>query len=315
MEPARSASSGLPFPPTGLIPWRHREDPRVPSQEHSEKEVKGLYAAIDRMEKIVAKNSTITEKTIQTLHAVIMSEGKTKSTPSPYRDGQNIIREVETGNIVYMPPEAKDVPKLMKNLVQCIKENENTPAPIVAGIAHYQFATIHPYYDGNGRTARLLATMILHMRGYGLKGIYSLEEYYAKDLPAYYRALTIGPSHNYYMGRAEAEITSWVGYFCSGMAQSFEKVQAHAQKASNAQSIDQSPLLRNLDAKQRRVLDLFSLHNTITAKQIGELFGFQPRTARALCLKWKKSGFIIAVDESRKGRKYKLSQKYSTLII
>ena len=73
------------------------------------------------------------------------------------------------------------------------------PIPIIAAIAHYQFATIHPYYGGNGRTARILTTLILHMNGYALKGIYALEEYYAVNLPAYYNALTVVDSHNYYM--------------------------------------------------------------------------------------------------------------------
>ena len=95
----------------------------------------------------------------------------------------------------------------------------------VAGIAHYQFATIHPYYDGNGRTARLLTTLILHLGGYDLKGLYSLEEYYARNLGAYYEALAIGSSHNYYQGRAEADITPWLEYFCEGVAESFENVR------------------------------------------------------------------------------------------
>ncbi len=64
----------------------------------------------------------------------------------------------------------------------------NLPIPLVAGIVHYQFVTIHPYYDGNGRTARLLTSFIMRKGGYGLKGIYSLEEYYAKDLTRYYDA-------------------------------------------------------------------------------------------------------------------------------
>ena len=86
------------------------------------------------------------------------------------------------------------------------------PAPIVAALAHYQFATIHPYLDGNGRTARLLATLILRKAGYGLKGIYSLDEHYAKNLPSYYSALTVG-SHNYYDGRAEGDVTPFVSLF------------------------------------------------------------------------------------------------------
>ena len=82
---------------------------------------------------------------------------------------------------------------------------------------------IHPYYDGNGRTARLLTTLILHLGGYDLKGLYSLEEYYARNLGAYYEAISIGESHNYYMGRAEADVTKWIEYFVEGMAVAFEK--------------------------------------------------------------------------------------------
>lgn len=73
--------------------------------------------------------------------------------------------------------------------------------------------------QGYGRSARLLTTLILHLGGHGLKGLYALEEYYARDLTAYYLALTVGPSQNYYMGRAEADITGWVAYFIEGMAQ------------------------------------------------------------------------------------------------
>lgn len=56
----------------------------------------------------------------------------------------------------------------------------------------------------------LLTTLALNKNGYDLKGIYSLEEYYAKDLQGYYEAITIGDSHNYYLGRAEVDITNWV---------------------------------------------------------------------------------------------------------
>src|SRR5207248_2347308 len=177
--------------------------------------------------------------------------------PTPYRDGQNVIRDSASRGIVYMPPEAKDVPALMKALEIWVNasEREGVPCPIRAGIAHYQFATIHPYYDGNGRTARLLTTLILHRGGYDLKGLYSLEEYYARDLSAYYEALAVGPSHNYYQGRAEADITAWVEYFCAGMAESFESVRRRAQEAADRGTKDDSAALRRLDPRQRRALE------------------------------------------------------------
>jgi Fic family protein len=285
-----------------------------PGRERDEHEVKGYYAALTQVEKWAAQGVSITEKMIQTLHALVMANGKGNAKPSAYRDGQNVILDGRTKAIVYMPPEAKDVKNLMTGMVNWINKNAEVPCPIIAGIAHYQFATIHPYYDGNGRTARLLTTLILHLGGYDLKGLYSLEEYYARNLGAYYEAISIGESHNYYMGRAEADITKWVEYFVEGMTVAFENVLKRMDEAKTQGSPDQSALIRKLDPKQRKVLELFQEFETITSRQIGELFGFKPRTSAALCASWVESGFLNMVDSSNKGRKYKLSAEYQKLI-
>jgi Fic family protein len=213
-----------------------------------------------------------------------------------------------------MPPQAHDVPKLMAALVYWLTTTTNTPYPLVAGIAHYQFATIHPYYDGNGRTARLLTTFLLHKTGYDLKGLYSLEEYYAHDLNAYYNALSIGPSHNYYEGSAEADITPWLAYFIEGMATSFEQVIRHMKREQQKKRPDQSELIRQLDHKQRKVLELFDHSQTITARQIGELFGFKPSTSAHLCSKWVADGFLSIANPSNKGRSYSLVKQFKKLV-
>lgn len=285
-----------------------------PGRERDEDEVRGYYAALAQLEQYVAQNYPVTEKSIQTLHALVMSNGKTRIQPTPYRNGQNVIRDGQSRAIIYMPPEAKDVPGLMKNLVAWIKESKELPCPITAAIAHYQFATIHPYYDGNGRTSRLLTTLILHLGGYDLKGLCSLEEYYAKNLPGYYRAICIGPSHNYYLGRAESDITDWIEYFIEGMAFSFEKVVHQMTLSSQRGEEDYAELLRTLDPKQRNVLDLFKKYTLITSKQISDYFGFQQRTAAALCKKWIESGFLELADASNKSRKYRLAQAYDVLL-
>jgi Fic family protein len=243
-------------------------------------------------------------------------DGKAK--PTPYRDGQNVIRDGGSGSIVYMPPEAKDVAGMMRELVSWIN-NEITqselPVPIVAAIAHYQFATIHPYYDGNGRTARLLTNLVLHKCGYGLKGVYSLEEYYARNLQGYYRAISVGESHNYYFGRAEADISNWIFYFCEGMADAFAKVRLKAAEAEqNAQS-DQSYLLRELDQKQRQIIALFRNHKYITTRDIANLLHVHPRTALNFCHKWIDDGFVIAHGEGNKNRKYELAKRWLDLLM
>ena len=287
-----------------------------PGRERDEKEVLGYYAALEKLELLTATGALVTESQIQTLHALVMSGGTRKVKPTPYRDGQNVIRDGRTRGIVYLPPEAKDVPALMQDLVSWIKisEAEGIPCPIRAGIAHYQYATVHPYYDGNGRTGRLLTTLILHLGGYGLKGLYALEEYYARNLGAYYEALTIGPSHNYYLGRAESDITKWVEYFCLGVAESFENVKRRAEEAAGGGAKDFSPLLRRLDPRQRRALELFRLADTITSRDVEKLFGVSQRTARDLLSEWTDGGFLIVADPAKKSRKYRLVGDFAALL-
>ena len=274
----------------------------IPQRKRDEKEIKGYYKAIQYIEKLALKKSQILEDEIKKIHSLVEGEKNTN-----YRNGQNVIKDSLTGEIVYMPPEAKDVPELMKDFIYWLNNDKETPILIKAAIVHYQYVTIHPYYDGNGRSARLLTTLMLHKNGYDLKGIYSLEEYYARDLKGYYDAITIGPSHNYYLGRAEASITKWIEYFIKGVKESFENVYQKAKSESGTK--DLTPILRELDVRQRKVLQLFETQKTITSNDIAEFFNFAPRTARKLAQDWVEVGFLIMVDASKKARKYQLSDR------
>ena len=285
-----------------------------PGRERDQHEVKGYYAALDEVERLAKKRERVSVAAVEQLHALVMGGGRTRVKLTPYRDGQNVIRDAHSNRIVYMPPEAKDVPWLMEQLIAWINQEDDLPVPIKAGIAHYQYATIHPYYDGNGRTARLLTTLILHLGTYDLKGLYALEEYYASNLKAYYDALTVGPSHNYYMGRAKADITNWIGYFIEGMATSFEKVRDQALREAEKGGRDQSRFLRELDSKQRRALTLFQRSREIAAKDVAGLFGYKPRTAALLCQRWVEKEFLETTNPAKKSRRYKLGDRYACVI-
>ena len=286
-----------------------------PNRERDEREVKNYYLALDYLDTLIkAKSRNIAESDIQILHGLVM-EGKAR--PTTYRDGQNVIRDSSNNSIVYMPPEAKDVLALMQELIEWVNtevDKSELPMPIIAAIAHYQYATIHPYYDGNGRTARLLTNLVLHKSGYGLKGIYSLEEYYARNLQSYYQALTIGESHNYYFGRAEGDVTDWITYFCGGMADAFANIRVKASEAAKQTNADHTPLLRELDQRQKQVLPLFQRSKYITTREIAELLIIHPRTALNQCKKWVDAGFVIQHGDANKSRKYELADKWLELI-
>lgn len=288
-----------------------------PGRERDVREVEGYYLALQQVEKWVEGAPScvqeITESRIQKLHALLFSGRRAK--PTPYRDGQNVIREA-SGEIVYMPPEAKDVPGLMTDLLKWIHQSaQDLPVPIIAGVAHYQFVTIHPFYDGNGRTARTLTTWLLHQGGYDLGKFYSLEEFYAKDLSGYYDALVVHPHHNYYFGRNEADITSWLNYFLKGMAVVFKQVADEVERQANG-TIDDSvvDLLRPLDHRARRVLGLFSKQDFIKSSDVARLLGISTRQARDLLTGWVEQGWIEVADPSRRGRKYEPTEMYRGIL-
>lgn len=287
---------------------------KFPGRERDESEVRNYYAALQHVEALGRSKDRLTEREIQMIHGLVMS-GKKKATP--YRAGQNVIRDARTGAIVYLPPEAKDVPRLMRELVLWLNESlvrQELPAPVVAAVAHYQFATIHPYFDGNGRTARLLTTLLLHQSGYGLNGIYSLEEYYAANLNGYYAALALGTSHNYF-GRADADLSPFVDYFCAGMADAFAKVRARAEYESRRGAADQSLKFRRLSPQQRSALGLFLRVRVIRSQDIAQFFKLKPRSASSLCRQWVDDGFFTIENPSTKGRSYRLADAYESIVI
>jgi cell filamentation protein, protein adenylyltransferase len=193
-------------------------------------------------------------------------------------------------------------------------EGSGLPAPIIASLVHYQFVTIHPYYDGNGRTARLLATFILHKGGYGLNGFFSLEEHHARDLQGYYQALTVHPHHNYYFGRGEADLTPWLEYFISTLAAVFDAVRLSALNCAVEGPEAEPEDLRRLDHRTRVVLGLFALKETITAPQVAAELGLSERMARNLLGTWVKDGWLLVTNPSRRARSYSLSAKYRQYI-
>ncbi len=276
-------------------------------RERDVAEVRNYWDALARVEEWAAAQRPLTEDLIQRIAGIALNGRRSK--PEPYRAGQNVIRDSVTGGIVYMPPEASDVTGLMKALARWVDraETDGTPVAIAAGLAHYQFVTIHPYYDGNGRTARLLATFILHRGGYGLRGIYSLEEYHSRDIEAYYGHLDVGGHHNYYMGRADADLTGWLDYYVATLSNVFEAAKQQALEPAALPLFSESEEIRRLDFRARAAMAVFARQDYITSNDVAQTLGLSQRMARVLLAGWVHEGWLVVSDNSRKTRKYALS--------
>jgi len=288
------------------------EGREFPGRERDTLEVKHYFQALEQVETWVEVRSPVTEERIRKLHAILYSGQRSR--PSSYRDGQNVIRDRQA-RIVYMPPEAQDVPALMTELVDWIQVNESDlPVPVIAGIAHYQFVTIHPFYDGNGRTARALATWVLYRGGYDLGRFYALEEFYVQDLQGYYEALVTHPHHNYYEGRATADITPWLTYFLKGMTVVFESVAQDVRERAVGGNEKEEVLLQKLDRRSRMVLGLFSRQDQITSNDVARVLGLSVRQVRDLLREWVEQGWLEISEKARKTRRYRLSAEYRRFI-
>ena len=283
----------------------------IQERARDSREVKNYWDALLKIEEWAQGLRSFDEYLIKKTHSIV--EKGLRAKPSAYRTEQNVIRDSLTNAIIYLPPEAKDVPELMGGLVNWEHDARNkTPVPLIAALVHYQFVTIHPFYDGNGRTARLLSTFILQRGGYGLNGIFSLEEYHARNLQLYYNSLMTHPHHNYYEGRENADLTGWIGYFVELLAKVFEA--AGKQVLTQGVIPSDRVLFRRLDHRQKNVLSMFASKDSLTVRELANNLGLSDRMVRNIVNKWVQDGFLEVLDPSNKNRRYGLSEIYRQFI-
>jgi Fic family protein len=150
-----------------------------PLKDHLE--AKSHKEALDYLYELVQKEkrTTVSERLIRLFHQIV-TQDIDREWAGRYRNSSVVI-----GGTDYKPPEAIEVPKLVEDLVNWIRKNRNKFHPVeLAALIHYKLVAIHPFFDGNGRTARLLMNVILMQAGYPLAIILK------NDRKRYYQVLS-----------------------------------------------------------------------------------------------------------------------------
>ena len=216
------------------------------------------------------------------------------------------VYDSQSGNPDYTPPEYVDIPELLEELVNYVNTTDDHPL-IVAAVVHYQLVTIHPFEDGNGRTARLLSGYILDINGYGFNGIGSLEEYFAYDVEEYYDSIQMGLSALYYSGRdnpPHPEI--WINYFLRMVLLYSSKV-CELSESESGEELDGS--LSYLKSKEKELL-LFlikSYKREFTPIEVSKEFGVTNKTIINRLSTLVKNGFVVPNMVKERVRSYELS--------
>lgn len=296
------------------------------SGKNAEEEVRNYWRALDRLEAFADSHQPVTEALIQELHKIVMTHGPGRpGRKSPYRILECPVVDQATRRIDYAPPEPKDVPSLMKDLVALLSSPSarELPAPIRAGILSHRFITIHPFNDGNGRTGRLLATAELWSSGYKMRGFLSFEEYFNADRKRYYDSLQMGLPINYYDGRHDCDLTPWLGYFVHTMMQAATSLQDRALALQQIKGLPSAPW-DQLSRRQQQVLTRLLARKLSDAEalpivrpaEIETWFAVSDRTARDWLLDWSNTGFVVPASSGSGARvhRYELTESWQLVL-
>ena len=178
---------------------------------------------------------------------------------------------------------------------------------IVAAVVHYQLVTIHPFEDGNGRTARLLSGYILDVNGFGFNGIGSLEEYFAYDVNEYYESIQMGLPALYYAGRNEPPHPEiWIDYFLR-MVQLYSNKVCELSEGSVSEEVEVG--LSYLKGKERELLLFLIEHynRDFTPIEVSREFGVSNKTIINRLAVLARNGFVEPIMAKERIRSYKLS--------
>ena len=217
------------------------------------------------------------------------------------------VYDSKTGNTDYIPPEYSDVPGLLDELIEYVNTTDDHPL-IVAAVVHYQLVTIHPFEDGNGRTARLLSGYIMDLNGYGFNGIGSLEEYFAYDVDEYYDSIQMGLPELYYSGRENPPHPEiWINYFLR-MVKLYSRKVSDLQLSSEEEDIAGSLSFLKEREKELLVLLISSYRGEFTPIEVSKQLSVTNKTVINRLAVLVKNGFVIPILVNKRIRSYKLSE-------
>jgi len=237
-------------------------------------EVLNYLSVLEKLRKLT-DGKTITEKNILLIHGMLTEKVlENQSDCGRYRNRYVVIGNRLTREIIFKPPANKDVPKFMKALVEWLnyEPTKELDSGIEAGIAHYEFVRIHPFIDGNGRTARVLATLILYLRGFDAKQFFCLDDYYDSNRQAYYKALQN-------VNQDTLDLTKWLEYFIEGVNISIAAVKERVLRLSSERLRKTKKGQVALTERQMRIIEFINQNGRIRNKDAREMFNISDRSA------------------------------------
>lgn len=247
-----------------------------PEKRDDWEEVQNYVKAINYGTKRINEGFPFCSRLIKEIHKILMSKVKGEhKNPGEFRVSQNWIGGNMPSDAKFVPPPYEGIGNLLGDLENFINNKKiDTPHLIKAAIIHYQFETIHPFLDGNGRMGRLLVPLYLQSVGMLKKPSLYISKYIENNKDKYYDLLT--------KVREENEIIPWIKFFLTGIIEVSKDAKMKFKKAINFRK-EMDIKIKNMPAKEenlRKILDILYNKPSITRTELRELSGVKEGTIK-----------------------------------
>jgi len=243
-------------------------------QRKDKQEVLNYLKALEMVPDFAEREPFIVKNFLK-VHKIVTN--KTLENPEDegvFRNREVFVGNRFTGEVVYKPPPTDKVSLLVDSFLNWFNSKEviEIDSVIHAGITHYEIVRIHPFIDGNGRTARVMATLVLYKRGFDVKRFFTLDDYYDNDRNSYYKALKN-------VDQKTLDLTGWLEYFTDGVAVSIKAVKDKVIGLSKNIKFLKERGQVALTERQMKIVEKIIEKGNITNRDIRKIFGISNRAA------------------------------------
>ncbi len=293
------SSSRIEGTQTGIEEVLMSEEQIAPERRDDWREVRNY---IDAVNTAIAelKNVPLSNRLVRQTHAILMQgvRGEHKQ-PGEFRSSQNWIGGSSLTDAVFIPPHNESVPELMSDLERFWHNDAiRVPHLVRLAISHYQFETIHPFLDGNGRISRLLMPLYLVSHGLLAKPSLYLSDFFERNRASYYDSLM--------RVRVSNDLIHWVRFFLNGVTETATKgVQVFSRILALRTEVEQSTLqLGKRSPNAQRFLNLLLCDPLVTSEDIEKGLQISQPTAGALIRDFAKLNILKEITGQIRGRVY-----------
>ncbi len=256
--------------------------------------VHALERGIGRLPKLPVSLRLVLE-----MHSILLTGVRgERSTRGRFRTTQNWIGPPGTPieRAMFVPPPPAALPEALDDWEKYVHEQDETPPLIRCALIHYQFETIHPFSDGNGRLGRLLMPLFLIEEGCLSQPLLYLSAYFEERRTAYYDALS--------EGRRSGDLKPWIRLFLDAVAVQSVDAAQRADELTRLEGSYRAAIRTSRSRVTHLLVDLLFANMYVSAAMVAQKLGVTPLSARASIGDLQARGILEEITGRKKGRIY-----------